>query len=81
MPAEARSLAPAQRPVLRGRCDPHSVALTLRGRGRGRARVVERSRAEVGLELREERRVARELAVALEHVARRMQVLQGQGSA
>jgi len=43
--------------------------------------VVERSRAEVGLELREERRVARELAVALEHVARRMQVPQGQGSA
>jgi len=77
VPAEARALAPAQRSVLRRRCDPLSAASTLRGGGRSRARAVERSRAKVGFELREERPVARELAVALEHVARRAQVLEG----
>eukprot|EP00964_Phaeocystis_antarctica_P164725 scaffold143376_cov75-Phaeocystis_antarctica.AAC.2 len=80
--AEARAalaLAPAQRPVLRRRCDPLSAASTLRGGGRRRTRAVERSRAKVGFELREERPVACELAVALEHVARRAQALEGEG--
>ena len=76
VPPEAHALAPARRSVLGQRCGP--AVSTLHGGSRSRARAVEWSRTKVGSKLREERPVPRELAVALEHVARRAQVLEGE---